>query len=199
MCGIGSKTRHRTQQNKMITSKIKPENPLEEQIIADSEFAEGMLYGKPRRGHPEGKVILHIEEVLKNVDKYCTLENREKLRLIAILHDAFKYKVDHTKAKVGDNHHAMIARRFAERFVNDVEILEVIELHDEAYNAWSAGKKGNWGKALERAENLIGRLQNSVHLYLAFYRCDNETGNKGQDNYLWFLNIVQRVTKENVL
>jgi hypothetical protein len=183
----------------MINSKIKPETPLEEKIISDPEFMEGMLYGKPRRGHPEGKVIFHIEEVLKNVDKYCTPENREKLRLIAILHDAFKYKVNHEKAKMGENHHAMIARRFSEKHLNDLEILEIIELHDEAYNAWSTGKKGNWFNALERAERLIERLQTSVPLYLAFYRCDNETGNKGQDNYLWFVNIVQRVTKENVL
>ncbi len=185
--------------NKMIEEKIKPESELEKKIIADAEFEAGMHFGKPRRGHPEGKVIFHIEEVLKNVDKYSTSENREKLRLIAILHDAFKYKVDKTKARNGENHHATIARRFAEKYLDDVEILEIIELHDEAYNAWSSGKKGNWFNALERAEKLIERLQTSVTLYIAFYRCDNETGNKGQENYLWFLNIVQRVTGENVL
>src|ERR1044072_9029599 len=130
-------------QKLMSINKLKPENPLEEKIIADPEFIAGMLYGKPRKGHPEGKVILHIEEVLRNVDKYCTPENREQLRLITILHDAFKYKVDHTQSKTGENHHAMIARRFAERYVTDTELLDIIELHDEAYNAWSTGKNGN--------------------------------------------------------
>jgi hypothetical protein len=31
----------------------------------------------------------------------------------------------------GENHHAMIARRFAERYVDDPKLLDVIELHDE--------------------------------------------------------------------
>jgi hypothetical protein len=171
----------------MIQEIIKPETELESKIITDKAFIEGAVWGKPRNGHPEGQVIHHIGHVLGNIDRYSIFKYREKLRLIAIIHDTFKYKVDRTKPKSGENHHAMIARRFAERFITDKELLEIIELHDEAYNSWcKGGRNGQWDKAERRAKELIERLGQSINLYLAFYRCDNETGDKRSDDYVWF-------------
>jgi len=171
----------------MIKEIIKPETELENRIINDKDFIEGVMWGKPRNGHPEGQVIYHIGNVLKNVDKYSTSKNRDVLRLIAIIHDSFKYKVDIKKPKSGENHHAMIARRFAEKYIQDKEILEIIELHDEAYNSWCKGyRDNNWHKAETRAVQLINRLGNSINLYLKFYRCDNEAGGKDGADYVWF-------------
>jgi len=176
----------------MIQEIIKPETELENKIIADEDFIKGAIWGEPRDGHPEGQVIYHIGDVLKNVDKYSTPENREKLRLIAIIHDSFKYKVDDTKPKNEENHHAMIARRFAEKYITDNELLEIIELHDEAYNSWCNGDRDDkWDKAENRAKQLIKRLGQSINLYLAFYQCDNETGNKERDNFVWFFNLCR--------
>lgn len=173
-----------------IKSILKPETELEKRIISTPEFIEGAAYGKPRPGHPEGQVVYHIREVLNNVDKYSTPENRSDLRIIALIHDTFKYKVDNTKPKVGMNHHALIARRFAEQFVQIPEyVLDIIELHDEAYNAWQlGGRKGDWYKAEKRGNELLGKLQTDhrIDLYLAFYGCDNNTGDKEQENYYWF-------------
>ena len=120
-------------------------------------------------------------------------EDRSDLRLIAILHDTFKYKVDQTKPKVGENHHGAIARKFAENYCNNTNVLQVILLHDDAYNAWSAGgRHGDWYKAKRRAEKLISDLDalGSLDLYLKFYRCDNATGDKSQDNYDWFMDLI---------
>lgn len=180
----------------MIKQIIKPETELENTIIRDPEFITGAMYGKPRRGHPEGEVIHHIGHVLANVDKYSTQENREKLRLIAIIHDTFKHKVNRNLPRSGENHHATIARRFAEKYITDNEILEIIELHDEAYNSWCKGDRdvnGDWYKAERRAMNLVRRLGGSLGLYLTFYQCDNETGDKEQDNFIWFKNLVSRI------
>ena len=183
-----------------IREIVKPESELEKRIISDPEFIEGAGYGKPRPGHPEGQVIYHIREVLANVDKKP--EMRENLRLIALIHDTFKYKVDQNKPKSGENHHAMIARRFAEKFVQiPKDVLDVIELHDEAYNAWQqGGRKGNWYKAEERAGALMKRLatHDRGNLYCAFYLCDNETGDKEQDNYEWFYNFYCKYVVENL-
>jgi hypothetical protein len=171
----------------MIEKIIKPETELEKQILADKDFIAGANWGKPRRGHPEGQVISHIAEVLANVDKYSTTKNREKLRLIAIIHDSFKYKVDRDKPKVGENHHGMLARRFAEKYITDSKVLDIIELHDEAYNAWCKGDRdGKWEKAEERAYALIDQLDLSLDLFLTFYRCDNETGDKENHDFEWF-------------
>ena len=98
-----------------IDDIIKPESELEEAIINDVEFIDGASYGKPRHGHPEGEIIYHIKDVLNNVDRFAG-SNRADLRLIAIIHDTFKYKVDRDKPKVGNNHHGKIARDFAEEF-----------------------------------------------------------------------------------
>lgn len=174
----------------MITTIIKPETALESQIINDPLFVQGASWGVPRRGHPEGQVVYHIEEVLSNVDKYAESNTREKLRLIALIHDTFKFKVDSTRPRTGENHHAMIARRFAENYISDQHTLDVIELHDEAYNAWVKGMNTDWKKAEARADALLQRLGDALPLYRVFYRCDNETGNKRQDNFLWFENYL---------
>jgi hypothetical protein len=176
---------------RLIEDIIKPETATEVMIMNDSEFIEGAMLGEPRSGHPEGKIIYHIEEVLNNVSKCASveyaMESRKTLRLISLVHDTFKHKVNYSKPKVGDNHHAMIARRFAEKYTTDRITLDIIELHDEAYNAWCMGnRKGNWKGAEERAKRLIQHFGDWLVLYKTFYWCDNNTGDKAQDCFEWF-------------
>ncbi len=177
-----------------IISIIQPETHMEEAIINDEDFIQGVLYGKPRPGHPEGEVLAHIAEVLANVEKYASNDDLLPLRLIAIIHDSFKFKVDRAKPKSGENHHAMLARRFAERMrITDQKVLNIIELHDEAYNAWCKGDRdGKWPAAEKRAVALIERLEDidALDLYLTFYQCDNETGDKEQFNVKWFKELI---------
>ncbi len=170
------------------------ETPLEALICADPAWQDGAQWGEPRSGHPEGKVIYHIAEVLANVDRHATSpQERRDLRLIALIHDTFKYRVDRDKPKSGENHHAMIARRFAERFLGDRALLHIIELHDEAYNSWQVGaRKGKWDVAEERASRLVARLGEALPLYVRFYRCDNETGSKSAESLRWFETFLQQ-------
>lgn len=176
----------------LIKQIVKPENGIETAICLDADFIEGCNHGKPRRGHPEGKIIYHIKEVLENIDKwYGEDEDRQDLRFIALVHDTFKHKVDRHKPKVGENHHGTIARVFAQKFTQDHRILKIIELHDEAYNAWNVGgRRGDWYSAERRALRLIAvlNLESNLDLYKKFYRCDNATGDKEQENYEWFIN-----------
>ncbi len=161
---------------------------LEQQIVQQPECLEGIEYGQPRRGHPEGAVKYHIADVLQNVDRfYIDSSDRGALRLIALLHDTFKYQVATELPRCGESHHGMIARRFAETFISDSSVLDVIELHDEAYNAWQCGNRdGRWDKASRRALALLDRLGTNLDLYLAFYRCDNATEGKNQNSFDWF-------------
>jgi hypothetical protein len=70
----------------------------------------------------------------------------------------------------------VIARQFAERYTNDAELLDVIELHDEAFNSWVKGSRGGkWDAAEERANRVLDRLGSSADFYLRFYRADNGT------------------------
>ena len=174
------------------------ETELEARICADAEWKKGAEWGKPRPGHSEGVVMYHIAEVLANVDHLATThEERRILRLIALIHDTFKYRVDPSKPKIGANHHAVIARTFAERYIDDLALLEIIELHDEAFNSWRIGaSKGRWKEAEERASRLVARLGSSLSLYLRFYRADTATGSKEDDSLIWFGQFLRRIGAE---
>jgi hypothetical protein len=164
------------------------ESDLEREIAADPEWQEGVLWGTPRWGHMEGQVKYHIADVLKNIDRLAIdADERRKLRLIALVHDSFKYRVDETKPKMGNNHHAHIARHFAERYIQDPELLLIIETHDEAYNIWRFGHyKRRWQHAEERADALIKRLGSSLRLYIRFFYADSDTDSKDPAPVAWF-------------
>ena len=148
------------------------ETELERHIAADPEWRAGLHY----------------------VDRfYGDSPLRERLRLVALIHDTFKHRVERGSPRSGENHHARIARRFAERYIADPSVLSVIELHDEAYNAWQKGyRDGNWSRGEERARALLERLGGDLELYLAFYACDNATGDKAQEPLTWFRKIAER-------
>ena len=167
---------------------FQPETDLEAAICLDPDWQKGAVWGRPRPGHPEGQVRAHIAEVLANVDRHApSPEERQKLRVITLIHDSFKYQVDPLRPNTGANHHATLARRFAERYLDDPALLEVIELHDEAYNSWCLGsRKRRWQAAEERADRLIDRLGENLPLYLRFFRCDNATGSKQPEPVEWF-------------
>jgi hypothetical protein len=173
---------------------IVPETDLERAIVTSPDWIEGASWGQPRPGHPEGEVAAHIREVLANVDVVALdAADRAQLRVIALVHDTFKDKVDQNQPRTGENHHGMIARRFAERYVTEVSVLDVIELHDEAFNSWGKGERsGKWDAAEERVGRLFERLGSNLPLYLRFYRADNETGGKDQTPLEWFEQVTQR-------
>jgi hypothetical protein len=173
---------------------FQPETPLEARICSDPEWQAGAAWGEPRPGHQEGAVMHHIADVLANVERQATSpEERRALRLIALIHDTFKYRVDQSQPKTGPNHHAAIARAFAERYLDDPALLDIIELHDEAYNSWLAGaRNGRWPRAEERARRLVDRLGPNLALYARFYRCDNRTASKEQDSVVWFEDWLAR-------
>ncbi|MBI4140029.1 hypothetical protein HY483_03645 [Candidatus Woesearchaeota archaeon] len=169
------------------------ENALERRICNDPEFLEGIFWGKSRPGHPEGTIALHVKEVLDNIDKLSVdADIRRNLRIIALIHDSFKYKVDPSKNRTPVYHHGFIARKFAEKYVNDLDILDIIELHDEAFRAWARGHRyNNWREAEVLARKLIGRIKD-MKLYMLFYKCDTMTGDKSHEGYDWFGSFVSK-------
>jgi len=179
---------------------LKPENIAEDRIIADYDFYSHIFDGEARRGHPEGAIINHIVEVFDNINLYSVgNDERRLLRLIALIHDSFKYKVDRSKPRVDENHHGAIAKNFALKYITGLRTLFVIEEHDVAYNVWRSGSKGGWEQATKRAVALIKKLDalDVLDLYVKFYQCDNETGDKTHECFAWFLNLVNEYKKRN--
>lgn len=170
------------------------ETPLEHAIAADPIWQRGIAWGWPRPGHGEGKVMYHIADLLANVERYAlSPEDRRDLRLITLTHDSLKYRVDPDRPRIGDNHHAMRARRFAERYISDERVLTIIELHDEGIHLWNRWHYTRDGRQIEaRLDTLLQRLGDDWLLFVEFFRCDNDTPSKNPEPVLWFEEMLAR-------
>lgn len=166
-----------------------PETPLESALISHPAVWRGLLWGEPRFGHPEGKVGYHVREVLDNINliPHLSLPDRRVLRLVALLHDAFKYIEDRNSPRDWERHHSILARRFTEQYTSERAVLDLIAMHDDAYYIWLAERKGSWlsmqGKTLDTLLLELGDLR---QLYYLFFKCDTQTGDKMQGSLRWF-------------
>src|SRR3712207_1810791 len=100
---------------------FRAESPLERRLLADRELTAGLAWGVPRPGHPEGSVGHHVAAILEAIAPGDPL--RADLRVLAIVHDAFKRAVRAGVRWSPDNDHAVLARRFAERHIADDRLL----------------------------------------------------------------------------
>jgi hypothetical protein len=190
-------TKRLTEDPGTLDCLLRPETDLEQTLLAHPEVRTGLLWGEPRFGHPEGKVGIHVREVLDNIEHlpYLVAADRRRLRLVALIHDAFKYQEDRSRPRDWSKHHAMLARRFMEAYTNDSVVLDIIELHDEAYYAWLAMKSEGF-----REENphkslayLLERVKGFLNLYYIFFKCDTQTGDKTQASVKWFEKTIHNL------
>jgi hypothetical protein len=164
---------------------FEPETDLERRVTADPELLQGLAWGGPRAGHPEGAVGTHVSHLLETLDRSGeTGERRELLRFMALVHDAFKSQVRERLPRVGENHHAMRARRFAERFTDDERVLAAIEFHDRPYALWRKLKRR--GKLDERGLRRMLRRIPEPDLFLRFIELDGSTEGKRPEPIEWF-------------
>ncbi len=175
-----------------IAPLLRPETDLESALLAIPEFCDGLLWGEPRFGHPEGKVVLHVREIMDNIDRLdIDPAIRLKLRLIALVHDTFKNVEDKSIPRDRSRHHAVLARKFLEDYTADEAILDVTELHDEAYYAWrDIYLYRNPGKGERRLQALLERLGENLPFYMLFFQCDTQTGDKTQAPLRWLREVA---------
>jgi hypothetical protein len=168
-----------------------PENDLERGLIADPELREGLAWGKPRSGHPEGTVGAHVADLLEIVDRWGEAgERRAELRFLALVHDSMKYRVRDWLPKLGENHHAMRARRFAERYTADERLLATIEHHDRPYALWR--KLRRTGRVDER--RLVTMLESipDRDLFVRFVELDGSSEGKRSEPLEWLKKELRR-------
>jgi hypothetical protein len=158
-----------------------PENDLERVLTSAPELRRGLAWGRPRFGHPEARVGLHVAAILHRIGHYPRL--RADLRLIALVHDSFKYAVRPGEPWSRENDHAMLARRFAERFTSDERVLCAIELHDELFWIWNNGGD-DIAPVLERVPD--------VELYFRFVELDSTTEGKDPSLLWWIRHALAR-------
>lgn len=176
-------------------NELKPENELEHQLFMDPYFTEGLDWGTPRYGHPEGEVYKHIKEVLSNIDLLLVNPlTRERLRLIALVHDSFKHIEHKGNPRDWSRHHSILARQFLEKYCSDNVVLEITELHDEAYYAWRMEHLYHqYEEGQHRLQKLLDRVGEHLQLYYLFFKCDTRTGDKTQAPLKWFEHTIRNI------
>jgi hypothetical protein len=164
---------------------FEPETDLEAAALREPDLRRGLAWGRPRRSHPEGRVGNHVADLLGEIDKTGeTGERRSQLRFVAIVHDSFKRDVRRWLPRTGENHHAMRARRFAERLTDDERLLATIELHDRPYAIWRKLRRRR--RPDERAlEDLLARIPDHG-LFLRFIEVDGASEAKKDKPIDWF-------------
>ncbi len=180
-----------------IEALLRPESELEKHLLWVPEFRYGLLWGEPRFGHPEGQVGIHVREVLDNIDRVPGIAPSERLqlRLIALVHDTFKYAEDRSRPRDWSKHHGVLARRFLEPYTSDEVVLDVIGTHDDAYYAWldarhASPQEAPNGKSIE---HLLRKTGHCLQLYYTFFKCDTQTGDKTQAPVKWFEKTVEGI------
>ncbi len=170
-----------------------PETDLERDLVALPAFRHGLCWGEPRFGHPEGKVALHVREVLENIATIPNLSpsDRSRLRLIALAHDTFKYAESRSRPRDWTKHHGMLSRRFMEAYTSDAVILDVIETHDDAYYKWLSQRRRP--SPHRQLDSLLSRVGHCIQLYYLFFKCDTQTGDKVQAPLRWFEQVAEGI------
>jgi hypothetical protein len=166
-------------------------------VLADGRYKKNIEfeYERPHSGHPEGKVKYHIAELEANLEqlkhRLPTDEDYWKLKFLINVHDTFKAEASQAGVQTVDpRSHESLARAFASEFTNDIDLLNIIQYHDENYTLWkqytSMGYYDN-----EWFQFLLDTIHN-WDLFLAFTIIDGNTKGKDIKKLAWFINQVKQ-------
>lgn len=166
-------------------------------IKADPRYQKNIEYGEPRPGHPEGKVKFHIADLEANLEilteKNISASDYWKLKFIIHIHDAFKAEAQKNTPTLHAQNHASLARKYASQFTDDVDLLNIIQYHDENYNLWLEFiQTGNYDR--ERFQRLLNIIEN-WDLFLMFIIIDGSTEGKEPAKLAWFIDEVRKYKK----
>lgn len=175
------------------------------QIQSDSRYQTNIHWGKPRRGHPEGTILGHIQELeqnLKSLQHKLTDLEIAQLRVLIHTHDSFKPESQSGVPITHPRSHASLARSFLAEYCNDLELLTIVQYHDEPYALWRNWKsKGTiHSERMSHLESVISEWT----LFPAFLIIDGCTDGKSPEPVQWYLSQVldrvdSRITVDDIL
>ena len=172
----------------LLLETLIPETALEKSFFEDDDFILGLMWGKPRKGHPEGEVYKHIIHVFDNIEKLnLSSEDRQKLRIVALVHDSFKFKEVIDTPRDWSKHHGVYAAQFLSAFTNNETLLGITKWHDEAYYCWrDINNNKDAQLCAEKVSKMFLKIQDYIQLYYLFFVCDTMTGDKNLEPIQWF-------------
>jgi len=170
---------------------------LYESIVTSERYKLNIQYGAPRRGHDEGSVANHIQELEQNLD---TLVHKHdihpttfmKLLILIHVHDSFKMESARDVPILDPKSHATLAREFLESLgVKDSDLLTITQYHDLGFALYRNRKPdGRYNE--ERLTNVLQRIDDK-DLFLTFAIIDCCTKSKGREMIRWLVGEVRRV------
>jgi len=168
-----------------------------EKVTADPRYKKNVEYGEPRLGHPEGKVKSHISELEINLEKLKPRlpkpEYYWKLKFLIHVHDTFKAESSRDVPILDPNSHASLAKSYAEEFINDRDLLNMMQFHDQNYALWKQFESnGNYSK--QDFKNLLDTIKD-WDLFLIFNIIDGNTSGKEHSKLVWFIDEVKKHKK----
>jgi hypothetical protein len=162
-------------------------------ISADPRYLANLDWGAPRRGHPEGTVRAHIAELEKNLETIRQNKNLGgdtcwKLKILIHVHDSFKAEAVEGSAITDPRSHASLARAFLVEFLDDPDLHNMIQFHDESFALYRQFEhKGAFNQ--DRFAKLIAAIHD-WNLFLAFLIIDGCTEGKSRKPLHWLFDQV---------
>jgi hypothetical protein len=170
-----------------------------EKIMADPRYRKNIEYGEPRPGHPEGAVKYHIADLESNLEQLQRMgrihseEDYWKLKFMIHIHDLFKAESEKNTPTLHPRNHASLARGYASQFIDDADLLNMIQYHDENYKLWKEYQQ-NGSYDMQRFQTLLEAIQN-LDLFLLFIIIDGCTKGKNYQKLDWFIKEVGKYKK----
>jgi len=160
-------------------------------IFDDDRYVRGINWGNKRKGHSEGTIAAHIEDLLVNaraISSDLTGTQQAKLELFIHTHDTFKGEA-HRGVSIEDSHsHASIARAFVEDYIGKTDLSNIIQYHDELYALWRKVLRDEELDS-DRYEKLISRISD-WDTFITATLVDNITDSKSLEPTLWAIKQV---------
>jgi hypothetical protein len=168
-----------------------------EKILADLRYQKNIEYGQPRSGHPEGKVRFHIANLEANLERLVprgiSTANYWKLKFLIHVHDTFKAESEHDVPILHPHSHATLARQYASKFTNDLDLLNMIQFHDQNYVLWKEFSQTGFFDA-QSFQVLLDTIR-GWDLFLIFIIIDGCTKGKEYAKLEWFIDEVRKHKK----
>ena len=145
---------------------------------------------------PQDRVAVkpHASPIFHAMQYLMGNQTREKLRIICWVHDTFKHIEDKSSPRDWTKHHAVYARKFLERYTDDQLLLNVVEMHDDAYYAWRlAHLYHKLAQSDERIKMVRERVGDYWQLFYLFFKCDTSTGDKNPAPLTWFEDTMEDI------
>jgi hypothetical protein len=161
-------------------------------LTRNERYLANLDWGQPRRGHPEGTVRAHIEELERNLDRFrsrLTEDEIWKLRILIHVHDSFKAEARSGVPIAHPQSHASLARAFLAEFCQEYDLLAMVQWHDEPYALYRRHERRVSIDAA-RFEKLVAEIRD-WNLFSAFLLIDGCTEGKDRGSLQWFFSQVE--------